>query len=292
MNLGYISAFLYVIITTISTLFIESKLASIGDTLIVLFLAIIITSLFFNIIGIRIIKKAYKNILSDFYGYLIFCLFISLVWICCIYGVHYSNGLVFNVIFFMTSTVSAYIVQYIKSRSKTDLILLILSLAIIFVTYINNYKFWVGILIGVCGGVFSYLYKRVSFFYSIKHSAGALEIMMTRFIPIILFLSIKIDLHNVLNVFANYQNEILFFAFISFIIPTYLGQYATNKIGAEQSTIISALIFPLCWFGDFLLYHGNTDKISIIDLTIAILASFVVIYPYGVKLYKTKFGDR
>lgn len=289
MKLGYLSAFVYVLITTVSALFIESRLANIGDTLTVLFLAVFITSIFFNLIGIKIIRKAYKNVFSDIYAYLLFCLFVSLVWISSVYGVQYSNAVVFNINFFMASTACAYFVQYRNGKSKTDLILLIISLALIFMTYCGNSRLWVGIVIGVLSGSFAYLYKRASFAYAKKHAASALEIMMTRFIPIIVCLSFKIDFHHTLAVFNNFQTEVLFFALISFIIPTYLGQHATNHIGAEQSSIISALIFPLCWLGDFILHYGSHNKVDFNDLLIALLSFGVVVYPYLLKIYQIKF---
>lgn len=291
MILGYISAFLYVIITTLSTLFIESNLVTVGDTLSMLFLAMLLTSLFFNLAGIKILKKAYKNVLSDLKGYFVFCLFISIIWVCSIYGVQHSNALIFNINFFLAAVAIAYFVQYKKNKSKTELVLFIISCAVLALSFINNYTLWIGILIALLGGASAYIYKRASFIYAKNHSASALEILMTRFIPIIIFLSFRVDMHSVLNIYANYKSTVLFFAFISFIIPTYLSQYSTNHIGAEQNSIISALIFPLCWFGDFIIHNGNLDKIKLSDLIIALVAFVVIIYPYTIKskFYMARF---
>lgn len=283
MILGYISAFLYVVITTISTLFIEARLVTVGDTLSILFLAMLLASLFFNLAGIKILKKAYKNVLLDLKGYLVFCMFISIIWVCSIYGVQYSNALIFNINFFLAAVAIAYFLQYQENKSKIDLVLFVISCAVLAFSFINNYNLWIGILIALFGGFSAYIYKRASFTYAKDHSASALEILMTRFLPIIIFLSFRVDMHSVLSIYVNYKSIILFFAFISFIIPTYLAQYSTNHIGAAQSAIISGLIFPLCWFGDFIIHNGNLDKIKISDLVTAVVAFFVIIYPYVIK---------
>lgn len=296
MNLGYISAIAYVLVTTISTLFIESRLGDIGDSLSSLFLAMIVTSLFFNLVGFKKIKKAYKDVLLNLRDYAIFCIFISFVWVCSIFGVQKSDALIFNISFFLTSASIANFMQYRQSKEKMFLVLSCLGCAVVLITAINDYSLWLGVLIGIFGGISNYLYRRTSFIYANKHSASALEIMMTRFIPIILVLSFNVNFHHIEDVFVSHSKEIMFFAFISFIIPTYLGQYATNKIGAEETTVISALIFPLCWFGNSIIYfyygapaHGG---MSFTDLFIAIIAFFIIIYPYVSKLYKKRFSKK
>lgn len=280
MRLGYLSAAIYVLITVISTLFIESKLSKVGDARDVLFLAMVVTSIFFNLSGIKIIKKTYADIKSDIYGYLKFCTLIGLIWCCTVYGVQNCNAFLFNLFFFMTSAGIAYFVNYKNGGKSLHFILFTIVILILVATFIYDFYYYIGIIISTIGGVCAYFYRKSSFIYSRKHTASALEILMTRFIPISLVLGFTVNYDTVSYIVINHYWEVIVFSLISFIIPTYLGQYATNQIGAEHSAIISALIFPICWFGEIIL-HSKFIMISYFDLIIACCAAVVIVIPYA-----------
>lgn len=280
MNLGYLSAIACVFLTTISSLFVEHKLDNIGNVTDTLFVVVMITNIFFNLAGISRCKKAYKDILIDFKAYIIFCLFISATWVCAIIGVKYSNAVIFNISFYISSMLMAYLVQYKDNKSNAILIRLFLCIMILCITTINNVHALIGIILGIGGGISIYLYKKTSFLFANKHSASTVEIMMTRFIPVMICLSFYVNFNNIVYIITHHTFSILLFAFISFIIPTYLGQYATNHIGAEHSTIISALIFPLSWFGGLIINNGDLSIMKLSNLIIALLSLIMISSPY------------
>ena len=283
MIFGYLVALAFVVVTTISTLFIEGRLVLLGEARDLLFLALIISSLCFNLSGLKIIKPTYRNIKQDLRGYLKFCSLVTVTWICTVYGVQEGNAFLFNIFFFMTSAGSANLCIYLSTRKLLNLILLIATLVILFVSFITNQAHYVGIILSSIGGLFGYLYRKSSLNYAQKHSAGALEILMTRFFPVIIILAFTVNYQNIVALITNYYLDIIIFSCISFIIPTYLGQYATNKIGAEQTTLISALIFPLCWFGQLCL-HWGVIQVNYMGLLIALGALMIIATPYVYKL--------
>lgn len=287
MNLGYIAAFVYVIMTTASTLFIESRLQNIGYTFTVLFVTMIVTSLFFNVAGLKLFKQAYRNVLNDKKNYAIFCLFVSLVWVCSIYGVQKSNALMFNIFFFMTSAIFVNYKKYRQGEGKVYLFLTIIPCFILCMVLYNNISIYVGIALSALGGIASYLYRIVSFKYAKKYNASALEIMMTRFIPIIIIMSAQVKVSVVANVISHYYLEILMFAFISFIIPTYCSQYANNEIGVENTAIIASLIFPLCWLGDYILNYGH-HVVDLLDLVAAVVTTLIAVMPFIINRLSLK----
>lgn len=284
MNMGYLSAILYVLITTISSLFIEGTLNKLGNSLTILFLALVISSIFFNIIGFKLIKKSYSDVISDIKNYIIFCLFLGVSWICSVYGVQLSDALLFNISFFITTALAAFYKQYYQERSSIVLFRIICCIVILILTLINNSSLIFGFALGILGGVSSYLYRVTSVSFAQKKPANTLEIMMTRFIPIILILSFKVNFTDIANTFSQHYIGILIFSVISFIIPTYLSQYSNNHIGAEHSSIISALIFPLSWFGDLFVRHQKLNASEFMDLGLAITALLIIISPYIFKI--------
>ena len=280
--MGYIAAFLYAILTALSALFIENKISTAGSTNTILFLSFVIAALFFHINGYKNITKAYKNIIRDKKNYILMCIYVGMVWVLSVYGVSYSNALMFNIFMFMSSALIAHLASYVKNhKNKLSLWLSIVIICILSATLLQNSKLIYGILMGVVAGAGAHLYRQASAKFSMNNSATVAEVLMVRFIPASILLLPFLNFNLLPATIHQHLPIILIFAFLSLIIPIFFMQYAVNHIGAIHVSIISATVFPFIWFGDFILHYSvYKHGINWYNLFVATISFVVIMIPY------------
>jgi len=283
MSLGYLSALLYIALTVFSILFVENKFTIMRDSSATLFLAMIIASIVFTVIGYKDAKKSYSNIIKETRSYIYVSLWVGLTWVFTIYGVAYSNGFLINLFLFLTAAVISYLLIFLKSKVKSYLIVFICGTLVLFVALLCNLHLTLGIFICFLAGLASFLYRKSSGDYAAKTNTGAIAILMTRFWPMIIIFAFFVDYHNVGYILSNHFGLLIIFSLCSLVIPTFFGQYAVNVIGAEKASMIFAFIFPFTWLGE--LVAKNPVASSIPSLILSVCATVIICMPYVFKKY-------
>lgn len=284
---AYLSGILYVILTVISSLFIEHNLPQMGDSVTTLFISMIIAAVFFHLVGFKRIKQNYVNIINHKIEYLLFSLSIFLVWIFFMLAINNSNSFIANVnVWVLLATISfGFLFKNDKWFYGT---MLILGVGIIIACLLLNLSLYKGALFALADSICSYTYRKVSSSFARNTKSNAIDILMTRFWLGIIILSFFCNYAQLVDIMWHHALGIIIFAFISLIIPVYLNQYTINVLGAENSALIAALIFPLIWGGEKICANfgnANVTTETNSNLFIAVAASILIILPNLKKMF-------
>lgn len=243
----YLMSIFYNITTVISIVAID-KINNQLHPILSLLISTLISVLFFNLINLRNLKKIYAIAYSDFLLTLVINLIIAGLWIGSFYSLYYIDPFSYIFIF---SSIPAIISTWIDKKKRTVCILLscvfIFYLAIL-LTHVNHS--YLGILCALLSGLASYLYRKVNYFYTKKHSLSASMCLAIRSYGII-FLSIPILLYlhwfqpATLLIYGTYNQipmSILIVTLFSFILPLYLNQKALQNSGVHAHNLITSFI--------------------------------------------------
>ncbi len=277
-KLGYLSAWGFVVTTVVSLLYVEIIISTYPDKFLVMFFAISLATLFFNLLNIKSFKRVYQGIFINFKLYLIMSCYIAINWSCSIFGVILSNTFIYNLYYFLFAAAISYFFLYWVNTQYRYLIVCLCSLIILIIGYIINMHYVYGIIIGLIGGLTAFCYRKTSQLFAKTSDFTSTQILMTRFYPFLIFLAFKANWHNISELSPIHWSHIAMFTVLSLILPIFLNQYSVLKIGTEKATIISAFIFPLSWIGQTLVSHSA--NYSRANLVIAITACLIIITPY------------
>jgi len=280
-NVGYLAGIGYVASTVFSMFCIESLISSFPNRFMILFVACLVSTIFFTIINFRSMKIVLIAGLRSWRLYFISSSLIGVNWICSIFGVIYSNAFLYTLGYFIFSSSLAHLNNYWLIREKTSAVLWLVSWALLLFTFIVNFNFLLGILISIISGATGYLYRKVIIKFSQKEALNASQIISTRFYPLIFLLAFKFKLDDIASISQQQIYIILIFTITSLIIPVFLNQISILKLGAYQSTMLSAFIFPISWLIEQLIKHNLALNIN---LFIAIIAMIIIIFPIIGKL--------
>jgi len=283
MKLGYLSAIAYVIFTVMGTLFVEQRFYLLGNASSSVFLAMIIASIFFTLIGYKSAKRSYVNIIAEKKSYFMMSASVGIAWILIVIGVKYANSLVFNMFIFLSAAIISYILSYFASSKKIYLFISACAVALLLTTIVLDFSLIVGIMIGLVAGVFSFLYRKISSEYSKRTNSNALSILMTRFWSIIIIPAFVVNYQDVLNIIVHHYLMIVVFSMSTLVIPNFFSQYSINILGAEQTSMIDAFIFPLIWLGEFIEKNPITSSMS--ALVLSLCATVIISSPYVFRRY-------
>ena len=275
--LGYVAAIGFVGTTILSMFFVQDLIVTFPNKYMVLFLACLVSSVFFTLINIKCMPAIFKCAISSWHSYLFLAVLIGSNWICSIFGIPRSNAFLYSLGYFMFSASLAYLNDYLTTKDLKFGLLCMMSWIILLVALAMNLKFILGFLIALLGGATGYLYRRTTYVFSEQENFSSSQILSIRFYPLLILLSTQFHLPDLVMLSTYQWSVILLFAVLAFIIPNYLNQVAIIKLGANHSTVIAAFIFPVsCLLEQILHRHISIDA----NLIVALIATLTMLIPF------------
>lgn len=246
-------AFLYVIISGFSFVFIEKLYADISPFFSLLIMSII-TTIFFNLVNIHNLKKMYVACWQEKKLWFGIMVVILVMWSCTMIGPGLIGASLYGFIYFSFLGVLGYLSAYFR-REKLDRNKLYFSFAIflLIVTGIIdllreelNLSSIFGLALGLIGGITSFIYFKQTQMLVKRVKLSASQILAIRFYLTIITMFIILPKGN-FDLYLTWNNmwQLLGLSFFSLIIPLYFMQKALEKITSEQSAIILSLV-PAC----------------------------------------------
>jgi hypothetical protein len=290
LNTPYLMSLFYNMTTVISIVAIDKINNQLHPTLSLL-ISTLISVLFFNLVNLGHLKKLYAIAYSDFSLTLVINLIIAGLWIGSFYSLYYIDPFSYIFIF---SSVPAIISTWIdkKNRIVCSLLAFIFILYLLIVlTHVNHS--YIGILCALLSGLFSYLYRKINYFYTKKHQLSASMCLAIRSYGIIFFcIPILLYLHwfqsATLLIYGNYNQipiSILIVTLFSFILPLYLNQKALQNSGVHAHNLITSFI-PFMVI--FISYFMGIEKTHLIEFKIILSLSFSLFIILSITAHKLR----
>ena len=284
-----IYSFLYVIIYSCASVFIEKLYFSIPP-LFSLMITATVATLYFNIVNIGKLKTVYVACWRERKLWFSIMISILIIWSCTMVAPGMIGASFFNFLCFswlgMVGFLSSGIIDWKKNRAHfvfffCILILIIVSIFDYLIHSFTRPHIW-GILMGIVAGNISFLYFKQSQAIVKRIQLSATQILAVRFYLTIFALFIFLP-KNSFSLYFSFLNIIQLFllACASLILPLYFMQKALEKITSEQSAIIISLSPAATAFLQQIIFQNIELKFIIIYL----LYSIIIAISYGYKKY-------
>lgn len=244
-----IYSFLYVIISSVGTVFIEKLYSSISPFFSLLITATIAT-LFFNIINIGKLKKFYSACYQQKFPTLFIMITVFGMWMCAMISPGLVGASLYAFLYFTWLGTLGFIFSAIlnwkieRSKLYFGLCALILICAVIWSTLERtcSYNVILGMLLALIGGTSNFIYLRQSQKLIRKIQLTATQILAVRFYLTIFILFIVLPKDSFPLYFTGINLlELTFLSVITLIAPLFFMQKALEKITSEQNAIIMSL---------------------------------------------------
>jgi len=274
----YLNAWLYVVLTAISFVFID-KIGDHINPLFSLFVMSLIASIWFNIINVETIKHTYKACFNNKSLYFSMTFFIGINWLCSIYAPNRADPFVYLATVSAIRAMCGFIKLFIDHKSKHSLLsvlLLAISLLILYKHYqmLGTKNIDIGIGLGILSGISGYYYLTTSYRLSIQNNLSSTQLLAIRFWPLVLSLGLFIIYQYSFSLGFNNFIILVFMAFITLIVPIYFYQQAIGKLGVI-STILTVSFVPPCAFIIYVLYNHHFKPINFVVCLIITLALII-----------------
>ena len=286
-----IYSFLYVIIYSCASVFIEKLYFSIPP-LFSLMITASIATLYFNLVNIGKLKPIYLACWHEKKMWLAIMISVLVMWCCTMTGPGLIGASLNNFMYFgwlgVLGFISLGLQKEKKSRSKLYFGLMIVGLMAIAIFDTVNHGLTkgniLGLLIGIIGGTASFIYLKQSQILLSKIKLSATQILAIRFYLtiIVLFFVIPKDSFSLYLTWKS-MGELIILAFMSLIIPLFFMQKALEKITSEQNAIIMSLSPVVTAFIQELLFNNVEFKFIVVYL----LYFSIILASYFVNKYKT-----
>ncbi len=244
-----IYSFLYVIISSFGTVFIE-KLYSHITPFFSLIITASIATIFFNIINIGKLKATYLACLQEKKLCLAIMFTILVMWSVSMIGPGLIGASFFLFIYFsclgMLGFLSLSIIDWKKNHSRIYFFFSLLILVAVslwdFFNSSSGKSAMIGVALSLIGGTSSFVYFKQSQLLIKRVSMSATQILAIRFYLTILIMFVILPKGS----FATYFNvtnilQLVVLAIASIIAPLYFMQKALEKISTERHSIILSL---------------------------------------------------
>lgn len=292
---GYIDASFYCLFTAISFTFID-KLDDSMNPFISLFFMSIMSSLFFNTINYKHIKKMFRACINNKISYLIMGLSISINWLSSIFAPNVSDPFIYLTISFTTMAIFGFV--FIKKNKAIDyyvcslsILALVLTLAYLHVHYYmdKSRSLNFGFIIGIISGIAAYAYGYSSNKLAKDSEMNALQTLAVRFWPLIILLFVIIKYKHIsISISLSDFNILLFMSVFTMIVPNYFNQSSLIKLGvAKRSMFI--IITPLL---TFIIYSLSMKNFNIENSILAIIITLVLVFSKTIPIIVNKFINR
>jgi hypothetical protein len=281
-KIGYFAAVAYVASTLFSMFCVDQIISGFPNKFIVLFLACIISGCFFTLINFKLMTKVLSSIINSWKLYIFSSVLIGINWICSIFGVIYSNIFLYAIGYYVFSASLANISRCLNEKDKLSGILFLASSILLLATFLKNKEFALGFMMAILGGATGYLYRKTIFSFSAKELLTPTQIISVRFYPLIFLSLSQFNFSDLVTITSHQFSIIIGFAVAALIIPAYLNQITIVKLGANESTIISSLIFP----GSWLINQTIQNKIELdFNFIFSFIAILIIITPVIYSIY-------
>lgn len=276
---GYVDAAMYVFLTAISFVFIDSLCAAIHP-MVALFIMSTIALLVFNLLSLKTLKKTYVACYKHWGTFLLMSFVLGVDWTSMVYATHLSDPFIAMSALFITLALIGFIVQYRKYHSWYYLfggLLLIASLVLLISSYqiANTRNVFQGLFLGMLAGIAFYIYIVQSDKLSKQANLSAVEILATRFWVLFFVSSGYLYGKNLHDILAANWMLLLFISFASLIIPIYFNQKAIQKLGPSVAAILISFVPPVTYA--FQVWHQGSYEL--INVVICIITSSALILP-------------
>jgi drug/metabolite transporter (DMT)-like permease len=248
----YLDVSLYVVVSSISFVFID-KVGSKIDPLLLLFMMTCISMLWFHAINIAKLSQIYVACLNNFSIFLAMTVFIGINWLCSIYAPSSSDPFIYLSANFVAQVMIGYTDNFIKTKSKLALISFILLAVALIILYYNYHisagrNLALGMELGIIAGMMGYFYSVCS--AKLQHLANlsSTQILAVRFWLLLIGLGFFLE-HQQHGIHLSITDFfiIITMAFLCLIIPIYFLQQTVKKYGSQFAAIGSARV-PLIVF--------------------------------------------
>lgn len=278
---------MYVVLSAISFVFID-KVGSKIDPMLLLFMMVCISMLWFHAINIAKLKHIYSACLNDAWRFLWVMIFIGVNWLCSIYAPSNADPFIYLAANFVSQAMAGYIDNFIKTKTKVALIsfaLLAVSLVILYYNYhiLAGRSVAIGIWLGVLGGFVGYFYSMLSARFQLKAQLSSTQVLAVRFWLLLIGLGLYLEYrHQVIRCSVTEFVTLVGMAFLCLIIPIYFLQQALKKNGAQFIAKYAART-PLVIF---ILYSLSQREFNLGNFMVCLIIMISLRSPELIKLMK------
>ena len=287
-----IYSFLYVLIYSCASVFIEKLYFSIPPFFSLMITASIAT-FFFNLINIGKLKNIYAACWHEKKLWLSIMITILIMWNCTMIGPGMIGASLYNFLYFswlgMIGFLSLGIFEWKKSRIKFYIGLSILGLIIIalfdqLVRSNSSINIW-GILLAITGGSSAFIYFKQSQAIIKRIQLSATQILSIRFYLTILVLFVILPSGSFQTLFTMSNIlQLILLAAISLILPLYFQQKALERISSEHN----AIILSFSPIATAVLQEIIFKNVELKFVIIYLLYSAIIATSYFLNKYKTR----
>ena len=279
--LGYIQAIVYVLMLSISTVW----LSHLGNSLSIptlLFGASLTAGLFFNLVRFKELYSNHMKILTCPRLWVLMSLAVMINWWLTYIGtIHGSASLLIALCFVSNGACGALVGQ-----KYWHLIICIIVIA--FVAYAAPHANFISISAGIGNGIAAFAYWKLSYQFANKTKIQANDILAIRFYPLIIISFMYLLTTHSFTVGYLYSWKLWFilvlFGLLNLVIPNYFSQSSVHHLGAVKfSQIVS--IAPITTFmfqGIFL--HNWSEKMLIACIIVFLVLNYSRIIDPGYAL--------
>ena len=285
-----IYSFLYVVIASFGTVFIEKLFASISPFFSLLITATIAT-LFFNIVNIGKLQAIYRACWQE--KNLCFAIMITILvmWSCAMSSPGLIGASLYSFLYFcwlgMIGFLSLSIIDWKNNYKKFYFFIATLLLIILSVWSVLEHAFLrseiLGIILALCGGTSAFVYFKQSQALIKRIKLSATQILAMRFYLTIFVIIIFLPKGSFSLYFSPFNlMQLTILSLITLIVPLYFQQKALERISSEQNAIIMSLTPVVTAFIQELAFRNVDLKFIVVYL----LYSVIVASSYLVNKHK------
>lgn len=239
---GYIQAALYILVISISTVWVSHLGNSISVSLLLLGVSLV-AMIFFNAMRLKYFMRNHATIVKTPILWLAMSVSMLLVWWLSYYSAIHSSASFALALLFLWQALSAAIFE---KRWFSVAVSILIWIGIYFlapkatpITFVTS----------TLSGMLAYVYYRTSYSYAHKHSMIAVDILAVRFYPIFLFSLFYVMIDTSQHITLYQGGDFLYVAllllalgFLNMILPNFCSQSSVQNIGAEKFSFISTWI--------------------------------------------------
>lgn len=285
---GYFDAAIYVVISSISFVFLK-KLCNSIDPLVALFIMSGIGIINFNILSINKIKDTYISCIKNKTLFLIMSGSLGLDWVCMLYSSYYADPFVSLASLFIFLAIVGFTKLFLQDKNKINLFsvcLLLTSAVILYFGYHldNKGNVGLGILLGSVAGIAFYFYISSSKKLAEMANLSSLQVLATRFWVLFLGSAIFVNYNTLQQLTLQNIGVLVLISYGSLIIPIYFNQQAIVKLGSELTSVFISFVPPVTYF----VYTISNRSILLINVIICLFITVALIMPNIYKFVKSK----
>lgn len=289
--LNYSYTFIYIILTAISMVFINHAATFLPPAL-TLFLGTIIAIITFHLINIRQIKNIYQQAWKTKWLWLRMMCAVTAMWVSTIYGPAYATPAVYILIYFAANCILGTVFSYSDDKNIYWLVSgagVLICTALITLHYMNAFIMtehtMLGMLMGLVGGLATYIYSKQSYAFSKENKFSATQILMVRFWLVEIFCLFLLPASPQSYLTSHTLLIIFGIALASLILPIFFVLKGILAIGAEKSSMLCGLIPAVTYILQTIILH---HPYNIFILLLYLLTGIFIALPYIVKLKTSK----